>query len=306
MNQHTRAAAIDIGTNSVLLAIAERAGNQLVPVLERATITRLGQGVDKTRTLAPEAVERNLACLTEYAALLREFGSPRLRVVGTSAMRDAAGGEEFRKRAAALLGVTPEVISGDEEARLTYRGALSGLPLRAEPVVVFDIGGGSTEIIQAAAGVINDAISLNIGSVRLTERHLPSDPPTGEELSKLDADVARELAQVAPPTVGAQLIGVAGTLTTLCAVQQRLATYDSSRVHGATLSLEQVSVLCEMLASLPVEERRKLPGLEPKRADVIAAGARIARGVMQWAQASELTVSDRGVRWGILEALLEA
>ncbi|MCA9643588.1 MAG: Ppx/GppA family phosphatase [Polyangiaceae bacterium] len=299
-----RAAAIDIGTNSVLLAIAERAENRLVPLLERATITRLGQGVDKTRTLAPEAVERNLACLADYADLLRDFGSPRLRVVGTSAMRDAAGGEDFRERAAQLLGVTPEVISGDEEAQLTYRGALSGLPVNEEPVVVFDIGGGSTEIIQATAGKMHAAVSLNIGSVRLTERHLPTDPPTQEELASLQADIASELAKVPPPIPQAHLIGVAGTLTTLCAVHQRLTSYDSTRVHGAELSLEQVQELCSSLAALPVAARRELPGLEPKRADVIAAGAQIALGVLTWAGAQHLTVSDRGVRWGILEQLL--
>ncbi len=299
-----RAAAIDIGTNSVLLAIAERSENQLVPLIERATITRLGQGVDKSRTLAPEAVERTLDCLADYAELLRANGSPRLRVVGTSAMRDAAGGEEFRARAEALLGVAPEVISGDEEARLTYRGALSGLRSDCRSVVVFDIGGGSTEIIQAESGAVLSAVSLNIGSVRLTERHLPSDPPTPSELEQLIGDIAGELEQLTQPTPGAQLIGVAGTLTTLCAIRLRLATYDSTRVHGAELTQREVEALSAQLSSLPVAERRELPGLEPKRADVIAAGAYIALGVMRWANAQRLTVSDRGVRWGLLEHLL--
>lgn len=299
-----RAAAIDIGTNSVLLAIAERAGNQLVPLLERATITRLGQGVDKSRALSSDGVARTLACLTDYAADLREFDSPRLRIVGTSAMRDAAGGEEFRARAAELLGVAPEVISGDEEAQLTYRGALSGLPTTSGPVVVFDIGGGSTEVIQAEAGEVRSAISLDIGSVRLTERHLPTDPPTADELAALTADVRRELSRLPLASPGAELIGVAGTITTLCAIHQGLSVYDSLRVHGARLEQRDASELCTLLSGMSVAARCSLPGLEPKRADVIAAGAHITVEVMRWAGATRLTVSDRGVRWGILEQLL--
>ncbi|MCA9628117.1 MAG: Ppx/GppA family phosphatase [Myxococcales bacterium] len=299
-----RAAAIDIGTNSVLLAVAERAEKQLVPLLEGATITRLGQGVDRSRELAPEAVERTLSCLADYARTLQDLGSPRLRVVGTSAMRDAAGGEEFRARAAALLGVAPEVISGDEEARLTYHGALSGLDSPRTSVIVFDIGGGSTEVIQAHAGSVRSAQSLDIGSVRLTERHLASDPPTTDELARLTSDIASELSSLEAPAAGAWLVGVAGTLTTLCAIQQELASYDATRVHGAELGLTEVEELCRKLSSLSVAARRQLPGLEPKRADVIAAGAHIALGVMRWAGASSLRVSDRGVRWGILEQLL--
>ena len=174
-----RVAAIDIGTNSVLLLIAELRDGTLVPILERAEITRLGRGVDATRTLDPDAVERTLACLASFAEDIARADVIHVAAVGTSAMRDARGGEGFRARAAEILGVEPQVISGEEEAELTFAGALSGLALRG-PVTLFDLGGGSTEIIRGAAGAtdtVERAASLDIGSVRLTERHITADPP---------------------------------------------------------------------------------------------------------------------------------
>jgi len=187
-----RVASIDIGTNCVLLLIAEARGGALVPLLERATITRLGQGVDKNRRLLPEATERTLRCLSEYAGVLGEFAVDRLDAVGTSAMRDAEGGDEFVTRATALLGRAPRVIDGNEEARLTFAGALSGLEVEGD-VTVFDIGGGSTEIIVGSStsgvGTIGTAVSLDIGSVRLFERHLRHDPPTARAQTLADAPI---------------------------------------------------------------------------------------------------------------------
>jgi exopolyphosphatase/guanosine-5'-triphosphate,3'-diphosphate pyrophosphatase len=304
----SRVGAIDIGTNSVLLLIAERRGGELLPLVERATITRLGQGVDRTRELAPEALERTLDCLAGYAGELRAWGVGRARAVGTSAMRDARGGAGFRERAAALLGFEPEVISGDEEARLSFVGGLSGLPIPAgEVAVVFDIGGGSTEIVRGRRGELEleAAKSLDIGSVRLTERHVRHDPPTPEELEAIDADVADAMAS-APRIDGARLVGVAGTVTTLAAIAEAIDPYDAGRVHGLQLRLEQLEKVAKQLASLPLAERTKLPGLSPKRADVIVAGARIALAVARAAGASSLLVSDRGVRWGVAEALARA
>ena len=175
-----RVATIDIGTNSVLLLVAERRGGKLVPVVERAEITRLGRGVDKTRALDPGAAEATLACLARYAGAIARAGASRVAAVGTSAMRDAQGGEGFRARAAAILGVEPRVISGDEEAALTFSGALAGLEAKG-PVLVFDLGGGSTEIIRGDAGdgdSLERAVSLDVGAVRATERHVAHDPPT--------------------------------------------------------------------------------------------------------------------------------
>ncbi len=305
-----RVAAIDIGTNSVLLVIAEQDGEGVRPVLERATITRLGQGVDRTRTLAPEARQRTLECLERYASDIASCGVERLDVVGTSAMRDAVGGAEFIRDAERALGRPPRVIAGSEEARLTFAGSLSALDVNGE-VIVFDVGGGSTEIIvgHAEPGAlprVERERSLDIGSVRLFERHIAGDPPDAAELTRARADVVGALAEAPEPSRGARLIGVAGTVTTLAAIEQQLADYDAGRVHGATLSRAEVDTLGTRLAALPLAERRKLPGLQPERADVIVTGAIIVSEVMRWASAEALTVSDRGVRWGLVAQLLRS
>jgi exopolyphosphatase/guanosine-5'-triphosphate,3'-diphosphate pyrophosphatase len=298
-------ATIDIGTNSVLLLIAERRDGVLVPLLERATITRLGQNVDATRRLLPEAIERTLSCLASYAEELRSFHVERLEAVGTSAMRDAAGGSEFIERAARLLGERPRVISGDEEAKLTFHGALSGLHVEG-PVSVFDVGGGSTEIITGNAGTkpsFSRAKSLDVGSVRLFERHVRNDPPRADELGRARDDIQAALATVEPPGAGITLVGVAGTVTTLAAIELGLAAYDPARVHGSRLSRASAAALADQLAKQTLAERQARAGLEPKRADVIVVGAAIVREVLDWSGCSELIVSDRGVRWGLAERL---
>lgn len=302
-----RVAAIDIGTNSVLLLVAERdARGDLVALVERATITRLGEGVDRTRRLAPEAVERTLACLAEYAQLLRQMRVERLDVVGTSAMRDAAAGEGFVRRAEEILGVAPRVISGDEEARLTFAGALGGLGLTGT-VTVFDVGGGSTELVRGrterGGGAIERACSLQIGSVRLFERFVRHDPPTPDELAVARALIRNELSSFDPPSRTEPLVGIAGTVTTLAAVARQIDPYDGHRVHGMRLPAGEVFDVAQRLWSLPFAERKALPGLDPRRADVIVTGAAIVVEALAWSQAPELIVSDRGVRWGLVEAL---
>lgn len=303
-----RVASIDIGTNSVLLLVAERRGDELVPVLERATITRLGRGVDATRELDPAAVEATLACLAGYADEIARAGVDRAGAVGTSAMRDARGGDDFRARAALLLGEAPRVISGREEAELSFAGALAGLTAvpSAGPVVVFDLGGGSTEIIRGRAGVVEQAVSLDVGVVRLTERHIRVDPPRAEELEAVRRAAREALAgtgggwrsETAPVVVG-----VAGTVTTLAAYSLGIAPYDANRVHGARLGAAAVAAARAELARLPLAERRRIPGLDPGRADVIVAGALIVEEILTWAGANELFVSDRGVRWGLARQL---
>lgn len=314
-----RVAAIDIGTNSVLLLIADPRASSLEPVVERATITRLGEGVDATRALSSGAASRTLSCLENYARELRTRGVTRLAAVGTSALRDAAGGTEFLDSAERILGTRPRVISGDEEAELTFYGALSGLTLQepsAAPVeravTVFDVGGGSTEIISGAtsgpgaAGRVDRAKSLDIGSVRLFERHVRHDPPLRDEMARIDDDIQRELESVGRAHESAVLVGVAGTVTTLAAIELGLSAYDSTRVHGLTLSLSSIEALAERLTRQTLAERLELPGLEPKRADVIMVGAAIVRSVLAWSGQSELVVSDRGVRWGLAERLARA
>jgi exopolyphosphatase/guanosine-5'-triphosphate,3'-diphosphate pyrophosphatase len=305
-----RVATIDIGTNSVLLLVGERRGDTLVPLVERATITRLGRGVDRTRTLDDAAVSETLECLEGYARELRSAGVERVDAVGTSAMRDARGGAELRARARDILGVEPRVISGDEEAALTFTGALAGLALEG-PVVVFDLGGGSTEIIQgnATRGGRDEselAVSLDIGAVRLTERHLRSDPPRPEELLAVRADARDALSALtaswgARRRVGApvRVVGVAGTVTTLAAHSLGVVPYTAARVHGARLGRADVARMVDELAGATLAQRRAMPAIDPKRADVILAGALIVDEIVTWAGADELIVSDRGVRWGL-------
>lgn len=304
-----RVAAIDIGTNSVLLVIAERAGGGVRVIDERATITRLGKGVDRSGVFAPAACERTLACLHEYARAIRGAGVTRVDVVGTSAMRDARGGEEFARDAQAVLGSRPRVIDGAEEARLTFIGALSGLALAGE-VLVFDVGGGSTEVIAGTSSAegprVHSARSLNIGSVRLFERHLKSDPPAAGELARARDDVRRALSALPEASSGATWVGVAGTVTTLAAIERGVDPYDGARVHGSELTAPAVERLLEGLAALDLKRRRSLKGLEPARADVIVAGALIVSELMTWGAATRLVVSDRGVRWGLVHDLLQA
>jgi exopolyphosphatase/guanosine-5'-triphosphate,3'-diphosphate pyrophosphatase len=309
-----KVATIDIGTNTVLLLIAERpAGDSMQAVRERAKITRLGEGVDRMRRFSPEAISRTFECLEDYARVVHEFGVERVAVVGTSAMRDAAGGEEIQRRIRELFGVDARVLSGMEEARLTFRGAVSGLAFD-EPaeIAVFDIGGGSTEVIigridGGEARVVFSA-SYDVGSVRLTERLLAHDPPAKAERDALRGAGKAAFARVPPlhevNSVKSAPIGVAGTMTTLASVSLGLVPYDGARVQGHTMLVSELREVVEQLASMNLETRKRVPGMEPKRADVIIAGGSLALALLDHWQARCTRISDRGVRWGLAEELL--
>jgi len=307
-----RLASIDIGTNSVLLLVVEaRTGDgrrRLVALEQRATITRLGEGVDRTGQLAEAARERTLECLKGYAERIAALGVDTVEVVATSAMRDAEGGPAFAREAEAVLGARPRIIAGREEAELTFLGAVSGLDVRGGSVCVFDIGGGSTEVIRADRRkgelVIVDSVSLDIGSVRLHERCLRSDPPTVHEYDEVVRVVDDALSAAPSFDHAPLLVGVAGTVTTLSAIELGLREYDAERVHGSKLSLDALTRLRETLWSMSLAERRSLPGLHPLRADVIVVGAVIAERIVRRVAADELVVSDRGVRWGLAERAL--
>ena len=296
-----RHAAIDVGTNTVLLLVAERRGDELVPLLERAEITRLGRGVDATGRLDPAAIRETVAVVTEFALAARALGAEHPLCVATSAARDAANGEEFFAAARLAASVEPRVISGDEEARLVYQSAWRDFG-RTGPLAVLDVGGGSTEFIVGEGPAPRARTSLQVGAVRLTERHVRADPPSAAELALL-RDAARGALGQLPeltPGDGARLVGVAGTVTTLAAVRQALPTYDAERVHGSALLRDEVEALVARMAGMTVAERAAMPGMEPKRADVILAGAVIVAEAMALAGFDRLTVSDRGVRWGLL------
>ncbi|MBK9516542.1 MAG: Ppx/GppA family phosphatase [Anaeromyxobacter sp.] len=306
-----RIAAIDVGTNTVLLLVAERRGDGAVPLVERAEITRLGRGVDASGRLDPAAIQATVAVLAAYAAEARALGAAPIVCVATSAARDAANGAEFFEATRAAAGLVPEIISGDEEARLVWRSAWrdfgpppgGGAP--AGPLAVLDVGGGSTELSFGEGPAPRGRRSLQVGAVRLTERHVRQDPIPPATLDALRAAAAAALAPLAALEGAAglaagRLVGVAGTVTTLAAVVQALPAYDAERVHGAPLTLAEIDALVPRLAALPLAARAALPGMEPKRADVIVAGAVVVAEAMRLLGFDRLTVSDRGVRWGLV------
>lgn len=302
-----RIASIDIGTNSVLLTVVEDGEAELRVVEQFATVTRLGQDVDRTGKLHPSAIARTLDCLRIYRQHLDRLKVVRAMAVGTSALRDAKGGAHFVASARDILGFSPEIISGDREAELTFLGALHGLAIEGTSFV-FDIGGGSTELIlgrkQDGRVNIERGISLNMGSVRLTERCAISDPPTAPELDAVRAEIRhllRTSAFFVPP--GTLAVGVAGTVTTLAAISEKMSSYDPAFIHGYLLKRNTISELVTLLSMMTVEQRKELPGLTPGRADVIVAGAILCEEIVRFAGADELLVSDRGVRFGLLAEL---
>jgi exopolyphosphatase/guanosine-5'-triphosphate,3'-diphosphate pyrophosphatase len=300
-----RYAAIDIGTNTVLLLVAERKHNgRFSAVAERAEITRLGRGVDESRMLSSRAMEDTLRVLTEFADEARHLGAQEIAVSATSAARDAKNGEEFLSAARRRAGIQPEVITGDREAQLSFKAVYDdfGRHETKHPLVMIDIGGGSTEFVYGetdGSERIAFQRSFDVGSVRLTERYLHTDPIWAAERNAVVSHLGTVL-DLPRPQAGFRLVGVAGTVTTLYAVQHRIEPYDASRVHGGKLSLTGLRELSVALCGMPLAERRRLPGLDPKRADVICAGALILQTSMELLGADECIVSDRGLRWGLL------
>ena len=285
----TRVAAIDCGTNSIRLLIAdiERSNGttSLTDVVREMRVVRLGEGVDAAGELAPAALERTFAATADYAELIREHGAEAVRFVATSASRDARNREVFVDGIRNLLGVEPEVISGDEEAALSFAGASSVLPiLDGHQVLVVDLGGGSTEFVLGTAQGVTAAKSVDVGCVRLTERHLRNDPPTAEQISAAEADVdaAMALAQRDVPLEQATaVVGVAGSITTITAHALRLPEYRPDDIHGAELPLDTVRAAATDLLEMDRSERAGLPYMHPGRVDVIGAGGLVWRRILE-------------------------
>jgi len=285
-------AAIDIGTNSVRLLV--RDGDR--DLERRSTITRLGAGVDGSRRLAPDAIERTLATVRDYADVLAGHGRPPLRVVATSAARDAANRDDLFGPVAEILGVAPELLPGIEEARLSFEGAVSGLDPATGPFLVVDIGGGSTELAVGTDTAVA-ACSLDIGAVRLTETELEHDPPQPEELTNalglvhdlLDDALRDEVPMAEDAPV---LVGVGGTITTVAAVEIGLAVYDRERVHHFRLERSAVEDVFRTLATEPLAARVHNPGLQPERADIIVGGCCVLVAIMRRLRADEIVVCD--------------
>lgn len=307
----SRVAAVDIGTNSVRLLVAEpsTSGDGISTIDRRMRITRLGQGVDAARRLHPDAIARTLAVLEEYRSAIDDLGAGAVRVAATSAARDAANRDELFGAVRDVLGVEPELLSGADEAALSFAGATAGLHGRdlEPPYLVLDIGGGSTELVvgtDAPTGVL----SLDVGSVRLTEQLLHTDPPAPEELSNAVAVVRDHLADAdreLPAAAGARtLVGVAGTITTIAAIELGIPEYDPDRIHHFVLTRAAAEDVFRTLATETLEERRQNPGLDPGRADVIVGGAVVLVGVLRHYGFSELLVSERDILDGLAASLL--
>lgn len=300
-----RVAVIDVGTNTVLLTVAERRGATFHPVVERAEITRLGRGVDRTGRLDPAAIAETVAVIARYAAEARSLGAERIAAVATSAARDAGNGSEFFEASRAAAGLAPEIIPGAEEARLVHLSAWGDFGVPGKALCVLDVGGGSSEVTWGTGPRPDGRRSFQMGAVRLTERAGPGDPPSAADLRRMEEMARGALAEVADirasgALAGARLVAVAGTVTTLAAVAQALPAYDALRVHGSTLPRPELARLVARLAAMPAADRARLPGMEPKRADVIVAGGILVATALELGGFEELTVSDRGVRWGLL------
>ncbi|MEU6925273.1 Ppx/GppA phosphatase family protein [Streptomyces sp. NPDC046631] len=311
----SRVAAIDCGTNSIRLLVADvdPSTGELVELDRRMEIVRLGQGVDRTGRLAPEALERTFAACRQYAAVIEEHGARRVRFVATSASRDAENRDEFVRGVLEILGVEPEVISGDQEAEFSFTGAtkeLAGRDHLAKPYLVVDIGGGSTEFVVGDDHV-RAARSVDIGCVRMTERHLVrdgvvTDPPAPAQIDAIRADIdaALDLAEESVPLTGAgTLVGLAGTVTTLASIALGLDAYDSEAIHHSRISFDRVQEITGRLLGSTHAERAAIGAMHPGRVDVITSGALILLAVMKRTGAREVVVSEHdildGIGWSI-------
>jgi exopolyphosphatase/guanosine-5'-triphosphate,3'-diphosphate pyrophosphatase len=301
-----RVAGIDCGTNSIRLLIADSAGDGLTDVVREMRVVRLGQGVDRTGRLAPDALERTRVALHDYAGAIREHGAQRVRMVATSATRDAANRAEFVAMVHAELGVEPEVITGHEEAALSFTGAVSVLGHPSGPLLVVDIGGGSTELVRGSDGELR-AHSMDVGCVRMTERHLHDDPPTAEQVAATVADLhaaiaaARADVRLDPDVT---FIGVAGTVTTIAAIALNLDRYDPDVIHGATITAEQVHEVTDRLLRMTHAERAALPVMHPGRVDVIGGGAIVLRTLVEESGVEKVVASEHDILDGIALSLL--
>ena len=293
----TRVAAVDLGTNSTRLLVADVTDGQVDELARETVITRLGEGVDERRRLLPEPIARVRNCLVGFRRRAEELGAERTLAIATSAIRDAENGEAFLGEVEWSYGFETRLLSGEDEAALTVRGVSAGREL--EPgTLVLDVGGGSTELTAPEFRV-----SLDVGSVRLTERFLASDPPTSEELTECRAAVRSLLEERAAGVDVRKAIGVAGTITTIAALE--LGEYDRDRVHGYRISVEAVERQLDNLASAPLAKRRELPGLEPARAPVIVAGVAIVAEVLCFFGLEELEVSEHDILTGAALAAAE-
>ena len=293
-------AILDIGTNSIKFFVAEIKNGRIISVIDTNNISRLGEGLQKTGKISPEAMERNIKVLADFLKTAKKEQVEEITAVGTMCLRTASNAAEFIKKANESLGLDIQVIEGEEEARLSYLAILSTLGIEAKNVIVFDTGGGSTEFIFGAGTKLKNRISLNIGAVYPTEKFLVSDPVTDEEL-KMTTDYVKNFFSEhnlsGNPDV---LFGIGGTVTSLGAVKHKMEKYNPQIIQGSKMELEEVERQIALYKNKTIAERRKIVGLQPKRADVILAGAIIVKTIMETFGKHEFIISDRGLRHGLM------
>ena len=301
-------AAIDCGTNAIRLLVADVDGSGVLREQVRLMrIVRLGEGVDRTGEFSPQALERTFGAIDEYARVIGDLGATRVRFVATSASRDVTNREAFVAGVRARLGVDPEVISGTEEAALSFAGAVRGLPagLVVPPALVVDIGGGSTEFVLGIDRP-GDSVSVDIGCVRMTERHLFGDPPTQEQIEAAGRDIEQAVAEAArsvPLDRAGCFVGLAGTVTTVAAMAMDLPEYDAAVLHGSVIDYEAVADVTARLLAMTRAERARLPFMHPGRVDIIGGGAMVLREAMRAAHADRVIVSETDILDGIVYSL---
>ncbi len=295
-----RVAVIDLGTNSTRLLVADVENGEVGELERRNTVTRLGRGVDLSGQLGAEAIEDVCAVVGDYVAVLEDMGAERVAALATSAVRDSSNGDAFIAELRERFALDAQTLSGEEEARLTYLGATAGREI-TDRTLVFDIGGGSTELACGRAGEVDFQASLQVGTVRHTERHLLDDPPSTAELEELAHDVRARIDAATADNPAARAdrgIAVAGTPTSLAAIDLELDPYDPARVHGRRMSLAAIQRMFSRLAAMPLPERLQVPGLHPGRAPTIVAGVVILVEVMRSFGLGEVEASEHDILWG--------
>ena len=300
-----RKAIIDVGTNSIKFCLAEETGNGSYNVLKDANdIARLGEGLKETGLIGPEPLERNAQSVANFAAEAKAAGADEVVAVGTMALRTAKNAAAFIARVKELCGVELKVLSGEEEAQNSYVAVMSGISGAADAdLVTMDTGGGSTEFVFGTAGKIVRKFSLNVGAVRFTEKYLSQMPVAPEKLAEAQTEIKKELSEGGVSGPVKFLVGMGGTVTSMASVKHKMAKYDPDVIQGSKLTLDDINAQIADYAAKTLDQRREIVGLQPKRADVILAGACIVRAVMELTGVSELTVSDRGLRHGLMYEL---
>jgi len=296
-----RYAAIDVGSNSILLCVGERDEHGSWRwLLDTGEIVRLSEELGSSRELKLEAMDRAMKILGRFAEMARSHSPREILAVGTECLRAARNGGVFLERAKQECGLSIEVISGEEEARLSFVAVQQSIPLPPSPFVLFDVGGGSTEVVFGEGSRIEQRLSINLGAASLTEQYLVSDPVTPEEMTRLSDAVEKKLAPISRGHTVAALVGMGGTMTNLGSVMLGLSTYEATIVHGAVVPFSEVERQMEVYRLLPIEERRRIRGLQPKREDIILAGVCIVHAMMERLKAETVIISDQGIRHGLL------